>query len=735
MTLKYLLFSLLISLYSVCTYSQATPDKLPVGDTTLVIPAEVSNSLDFMLQSWAVRHAAKSNCPTTEIPPLITDSVCKLRLSKLPYLMEMPYNSTVRSYIDLYTLRKRRQMESMLGLSEYYFPVFEQVLGANNLPLELKYLSIIESALNTTIVSRMGAAGLWQLMIATGKMYGLEINSLVDERLSPAKATNAAAHFMKDLHSIYGDWNLVIAAYNCGPGNVNKAIRKAGGKRDYWAIYPYLPRETRGYVPIFIAANYSMHYAREHNLCSANVNMPAITDTIMVRKRLHLLQVASVLRLPIELVRLLNPQYRKDIIPGNTKPYALCLPLKYVTLFMEMQDTIYAYKADSLINNRRGEIEIVENSNNVSQENTGGKLKLHKVLKGQTLKTIAAKYGISVSKLKVWNGIKGDKAKVGSMLKVTKYNAESAIEPSKAPIKPVVDEKKATLDEPVVKPVVSESPTLHIVVAGQSLFSIANLYGVTVDNLKQWNGLKDAQVKVGEHLKIRPTDQMINKKTVENKKSEEQISKPNLNSVSKYHTVSKKESLVAIAKKYDITVNEIKEWNELKNDHIQIGDQLKVSNSGVDNSTTVKSEKTVKKIENKAVQEVDVKPNEKEKLTSHTVSRGESLASIATKYNIKVADLKKWNHLKITRLDIGDVLYLNSTGKDNALDKSTQSQKEDENHTKTKAKHKIKTHTVSRGQNLGAIANRYGVSVDDLKKWNKMTDSRLSIGDKIKLGE
>ena len=735
MTLKYLLISLLISLYSVCSYSQATPDKLTVGDTTLVVPTEVSNSLDFMLQSWAVRHAAKSNCPTGEIPPLVSDSICKLRLSKLPYLMEMPYNSTVRSYIDLYTLKKRRQMESMLGLSEYYFPVFEQVLGANNLPLELKYLSIIESALNTTIVSRMGAAGLWQLMIATGKMYGLEINSLVDERLSPAKATNAAAHFMKDLHSIYGDWNLVIAAYNCGPGNVNKAIRKAGGKRDYWAIYPYLPRETRGYVPIFIAANYSLHYAREHNLCSANVNMPAITDTIMVRKRLHLSQVASVLRLPLELVRLLNPQYRKDIIPGNTKPYALCLPLKYVTLFMEMQDTIYAYKADSLINNRRGEIEIIENSKHSGQENAGGKVKLHKVLKGQTLKSIAAKYGISVSKLKAWNGIKGDKAKVGTLLQVTKYNAEGAIEPTKEQIKPAVDEKKATLDEPELKPIVSELPKIHTVIAGQSLFSIANFYGVTVENLKQWNGLKDAQVKVGDHLKIRPIETVINKKNIESKKNEELPSKQIINSIIEYHIVTKKQSLLAIAKKYNVSVQEIKDWNDLKNDHIQIGDRLKILKTGEDNAKTSKIEKTINPIVEKTLQAIDDKPSDKEKLTSHTVSQGESLASIATKYNIKVADLKKWNHLKITRLDIGDVLYLNPTGKDNTLHKTTKSTKEEENTPKSKVKKKIKTHTVLRGQNLGSIANRYGVSVDELKKWNKLTDSRLSIGEKIKLGE
>jgi len=263
-------------------------DKTLMSDSTLTVPAEFDNTLDFMLQSWVIQRSSPSNCISSNDVLSVSDSVYKLRLSKMPCLMEMPFNPTVRSFIDIYTVRKRRQVEYMLGLSNYYFPLFEQVLGANNLPLELKYLSIIESALNTTIVSRMGAAGLWQLMIGTGRMYGLEINSLVDERLSPVKATNAAAHFLKDLFSIYGDWNLVIASYNCGPGNINKAIRRSGGKRDYWAIYPFLPKETRAYVPVFIAANYSMHYASEHNLCAAIVNMPVLTDTIMVHKRIHL---------------------------------------------------------------------------------------------------------------------------------------------------------------------------------------------------------------------------------------------------------------------------------------------------------------------------------------------------------------------------------------------------------------------------------------------------------------
>jgi membrane-bound lytic murein transglycosylase D len=401
---------------SVKSASRVSNDELEV-DSMVSIPKDFDNTLDFMTNSWIIQRAKSSNCRSSDDAP-VSDSICKLRLSKMPCLMEMPYNSTVRSFIDLYTVRKRRQVEYMLGMSEYYFPLFEQVLGANNLPLELKYLSIIESALNTTIVSRMGAAGLWQLMIGTGRMYGLEINSLVDERLSPVKASNAAAHFLRDLYSIYGDWHLVIAAYNCGPGNVNKAIRRAGGKRDYWAIYPYLPRETRGYVPIFIAANYSIHYATEHNLCAAVVNMPALTDTIMVHQRIHLEQVANVLNLPIEEIRLLNAQYRKDIIPGNIKPYSLCLPLNYANSFIDKFDQIVAYKADSLVNNRRAEIEVPQ----VAPVSFGGteRVSFHKVKPGETISEIAARYGIPASKLKKWNHIKGSRIQKGQRLKIIK---------------------------------------------------------------------------------------------------------------------------------------------------------------------------------------------------------------------------------------------------------------------------------------------------------------------------
>ncbi len=387
-------------------------------DSVLTIPADFDNTLDYMLNSWLIQRTKDPNCLANSDPNIVSDSIYKLRLTKMPCLMEMPYNVSVRSFIDLYTVRKRRQVEFMLGMSDYYFPIFEQVLSANNLPLELKYLSIIESALNTTIVSPMGAAGLWQLMIATGRMYGLEINSLVDERLSPVKATNAACHFLKDLYSIYGDWNLVIASYNCGPGNVNKAIRRSGGKRDYWEIYPYLPRETRSYVPVFIAANYTIQYASQHNLCPAIVKMPVLTDTIMIHQRVHLEQIARVLNLPIEEVRLLNPQYRKDIIPGDIKPYSLCLPLNYANNFIDRYNEVVTYKADSLINNRRSEIEIPQLVATVP--GGSGKVTYYKVKSGQTLSGIAARYGVSVIKLKKWNNIRSSTISVGQRLKIIK---------------------------------------------------------------------------------------------------------------------------------------------------------------------------------------------------------------------------------------------------------------------------------------------------------------------------
>lgn len=421
--IKYILFFLVLLPITFCAQSVVPGSELPGEDgkdTSISVPNEYYNTLDNLLHSWIIQRSEKSNCRTSDVPLNISDSIYKLRLSKMPCIMEMPYNNTVRSFIEMYTVRKRLQVEYMMGMSDYYFPIFEQVLGANNLPLELKYLPIIESALNATAVSRVGAAGLWQFMIPTGRMYGLEVNSLIDERLDPIKATYAAARFLKDLFSMYGDWHLVIAAYNCGPGNVNKAIRRSGGKRDYWDIYPYLPAETRGYVPIFIAANYAMHYSAQHNICKAKVKMPIITDTILVNEKVHFEQISSVLNIPIEQVRLLNPQYRKDIIPGNIKPYALCLPLNFANGFIEKYKDIVAYKADTLVNNRREETEILQIKKPITPGGSGGRVIYHKVKSGQTLGYIAMKYGVSLTKLKKWNRIKGSTIQPGQKIKIIK---------------------------------------------------------------------------------------------------------------------------------------------------------------------------------------------------------------------------------------------------------------------------------------------------------------------------
>jgi membrane-bound lytic murein transglycosylase D len=393
----------------------------PAQTDIIDIPDDVRYTLDHMLSNWMIRNHATIPCEPEKSVPDVPDSVVMKRLALMPCVMEMPFNQHVRGFIDMYTQRRRRQVSYLLGMGDYYFRIFEEVLEKNKLPLELKYLPVIESAMNATAVSRAGAAGLWQFMLGTGRMYGLEVNSLVDERLDPYKSTHAAAEFLKNLFEIYGDWHLVIAAYNCGPGNVNKAIRRAGGKHDYWAIYPFLPKETRGYVPIFIAANYAMHYAPAHGICKAEINYPRTVDTVVVNQRIHFEQIAVVLDVPVGHLRLLNPQYKVNIIPGDLKPYAVALPVNMTGRFIDKLEEIAAYKADSLINNRR---ESVTPSGTqtaaVSTQNRQGNVIYHTVKSGQTLGSIAARYGVSVNKIKQWNNISGTLIREGQKLKIIK---------------------------------------------------------------------------------------------------------------------------------------------------------------------------------------------------------------------------------------------------------------------------------------------------------------------------
>lgn len=389
------------------------------------LPKSMTYPLDSLLNDWKAKNDIDlgKDCNTSEVNPLFSDSVYIDRLSRIPAIMEMPYNEIVRKFIDMYAGRLRNQVSFMLSACNFYMPIFEEALDAYNLPLELKYLPIIESALNPSAVSRAGASGLWQFMLATGKMYGLESNSLVDERRDPIKATWAAARYLKELYAIYGDWNLVIAAYNCGPGTINKAIRRANGKTDYWDIYNLLPKETRGYVPAFIAANYVMTYYCNHNICPMETNIPASTDTVQVNKNLHFEQIADICGVSIDQIKSLNPQYKKNIIPGDSKSYTLRLPQSHISIFIDQQDTIYAHRADELFRNRKT-IAINDNtppSSTRAKASAGkGTPTYHKIKSGETLGTIAAKYGVRVKDIQSWNGLRNTKIAAGKQLKIYK---------------------------------------------------------------------------------------------------------------------------------------------------------------------------------------------------------------------------------------------------------------------------------------------------------------------------
>lgn len=382
-------------------------------DTAIVIPAEFDTDLDEIVHNWYLTNAQLGDCHKDTGLILGHKELYIERLQKLPYVMEMPYNDIVKKFIEMY-LQKADKVEYMLGLGQtYYFPMFEAALERYGVPLELKYLPVIESALNARATSRAGAAGLWQFMVPTGRLYGLEVNSLVDERRDPLKASDAAARYLRDLYNIYQDWHLVIAAYNCGPGNVAKATRYAGGgKKDYWQIYPYLPSETRSYVPIFIAANYVMNYYREHNMCPMQPTVTVATDTIMVDKRINLQQVSELLGISLDELRFLNPQYRQDIIPGNIKPYPLVLPFNQLGAYIDNRDTIPLHRAAELVANRA---EVQPAQYNPSSD---GRVTYYKVRSGDTLGGIAARYHCTVNQIKRWNGLRGSMIRIGQRLKI-----------------------------------------------------------------------------------------------------------------------------------------------------------------------------------------------------------------------------------------------------------------------------------------------------------------------------
>ncbi|MCI7309995.1 MAG: transglycosylase SLT domain-containing protein [Prevotella sp.] len=439
----YIIISAIMLGSSAMMHAQTTKDKeitvtTAEGNNEVIeLPEGMTYELDSLLHLYHTERYLRpdADCNFPNINPQFPREVFIDRLSRLPNRMEMPYNDVVQKFIDKYSNQLRRSVSYMLGAANFYMPIFEQALETYGLPLELKYLPVIESALNPNAVSRVGATGLWQFMLATGKQYGLEVNSLVDERRDIVKSSYAAAEYLSDLYKIFGDWNLVIAAYNAGPQSINKAIHRAKGEKDYWKIYPYLPKETRGYVPGFIAANYIMNYYCEHNICPMVTELPTKTDTVMVDRDVHFEQIAAVLNMDMEEIKMLNPQYRTNLVNGGSKPSSLRLPAQQINNFIDKEQTIYAHVInEQLLKRKEVEVEqqvVAENtakyssSRSNSKEKKGKKGKKNRersrsvtVKSGDTLYEIAARNNISVSKLKKLNKISGSNIRPGKKLKV-----------------------------------------------------------------------------------------------------------------------------------------------------------------------------------------------------------------------------------------------------------------------------------------------------------------------------
>lgn len=487
----FLIHSLFVVSQNQANESESNQNEENIQDSAVIVPESLNESLGNLLHNWQVDFSnSKNECDNGE-NIVYSDSVYIERLYNLPTEMELSFNSVVRTYIEMYTARRRDLVSYMLSLGDYYYPIFEEVLDRYELPLELKYLPVIESALNPVAVSRMGATGLWQFMLRTGQQYQLEVNSLVDERRDPYKATEAAARFLSDLYQIYGDWNLVIAAYNCGPGNVNKAIARSGGKQDYWDIYYQLPKETRGYVPAFIAANYVMNYNNEHNICPQESSNDFLTlDTVHVTSEIHFNQISSVLDIPIEDIRRYNPQYKQDKIPGNHKSYALVLPTKDIYAFLSNKDDILDHNRSIYLTHRK---ETLTESNDGTTVTGDFINTYYKIKKGDTLGAIARRNGTTVSRLQSMNNMRSTKLSIGKTLIVRQT-------PRPTPAKEDIQETNTVLASGE-----NVKNTYYRVKKGDTLGAIASRNQTSVAQLQNLNKLKSTRLSIGDNLIVKQT--------------------------------------------------------------------------------------------------------------------------------------------------------------------------------------------------------------------------------------
>ncbi len=493
---------------------------ISISDTIIIrsdIDSEkITLDLDSLVTTWYVKMALEKN-PELSLSDTIgieyPDSVYYTRIARINSIVNLQYNSIIRSHIHVYTIRQREKFCAVLGLKDYYFPMIEDIFDFYGLPTELKYMAVIESALNPGVVNRRsGATGMWQFIYSTGRMYGLTINSLVDERKDPIKATHAAAKYIKDLYKIYNDWILVIAAYNCGPGNVNKAIRRSGNKKDYWGIYYRLPRETRGYIPQYVAAAYAINFYREHNLVPLPLNIPIATDTIMVTKDIHLAQISEVMGIPLGELRALNPQYKTGLIPGSSGPLSLNLPMNHLGDFIDLNDTIRKFKPDVYLN-RVTQIADPSHYSGVPADIKGKTKLLYTVKDGDNLGYIAGRYKVSLSDIRYWNDIYRNTIRVGQKLAVY-------VDPRKSEYFSKIDsistgEKQKTAGinvqgytKPLAESFEEEADGTFItykVRYGDTIWDIVKMFdNVTTSQVLALNNISEpGKIKIGQILKIK----------------------------------------------------------------------------------------------------------------------------------------------------------------------------------------------------------------------------------------
>ena len=513
--------------------------------------AEVSDSL---LNIWYAHRMASDDTEEFDMDSVrfesnVPDEVYIERLKKMNSFISLPYNDIVKNYIILYSEKMPTKRAHMLGLCQYYMPIFDETFNKHDLPEELKAMAIIESAMNPLAVSRAGAKGMWQFMYATAKMYGLHIDSFVDERMDPFKAADAAARYLQDAYEIFGDWNLAIASYNCGAGNVNKAIRRSGGKRAFWDIWPYLPRETRGYVPAFVGALYAMTYYKEHGIKPEAIEMPIHVDTFKINKQLHLKQVAELTGAPLEELKNLNPQYRHEIIPGNSKEYILRLPYTYTNAFIEHEDSVYTHKYDEFFN---------PTTIKKIQDGADGERIVYVVKNGDYLGRIASRNRCTVAQIKRWNGLKSNNIRVGQRLVIYRGGGGPSTSSSSSSTTAAAPSSSSSSTQ-------SSTPTgTYTVKSGDTLSGIATRHGVTVNQLKQWNGLTSNNIRVGQKLKLN---------------SSSSASSASASSSGDYstYTVKSGDSLYSIAKNYSgVSAQDIMNFNGMSSSNIKPGMKIKI---------------------------------------------------------------------------------------------------------------------------------------------------------------